>query len=195
MPAYPQEARSWIRGVRHVIIAVREKNKVLLHIFSFNPNDKALMLIVLSSPLNRQRSSGCESLGTWPKIIQLIKWEASHWLRSFVFQCSCFCYSTFNIMLSLLGFCQGLQHNPWWLGPACDLWCFSQYCQSRTACGGREGADSVSTQEGVHPSLPSSPSPHCSWLPAHWTTSAHWWHHGSLQLCSYWHWAGHDWDL
>ena len=86
----------------------------------------------------------------------------------------------FHDLLNLSGFCQGLQHNPWQLGPTCDLWCVSQYCQSRTTCSGWEGTDFVSTQEGVHLTLPSSPSPHCSWLPTHWTASAHWWRHGNL---------------
>lgn len=65
-----------------------------------------------------------------------------------------------------LGFCESLQHNPWWPGPACDLWCFSQYCQSGAARGRWEGADAVGAQEGVHPCFSSAPPTHCCWLPS-----------------------------
>lgn len=65
-----------------------------------------------------------------------------------------------------LGFCESLQHNPWRPGPACDLWCFSQYCQSGAARGWWEGADAVGAQEGVHPCFSSAPPTHCCWLPS-----------------------------
>lgn len=101
MASYPQEAHSWIRGVRHVITAVREKN-TFTHIISFNPNDKALMLIFLSSPLN-----SAKKLRLWEfrKLAQdhsanKVR-EAGQQLRSFVFQRSCFCYSVSHIMLSV----------------------------------------------------------------------------------------------
>lgn len=77
-----------------------------------------------------------------------------------------------------LGFCQSLQHNPWRPGPACDLWCFSQYRQSGAARGRWEGADAVGAQEGVHPRFPASPPTHRCWLPGMWPCICVWqWSH------------------